>query len=381
MLEVVNLFREQGTVDDLGIGTIRDALSDSLFPGTSVLHTRLRYVLFIPWLMQWAAQRKSTPADMAAEFSKLEYRLIESLLNGNEARGVIGGFARNRLKQLPSSAYWSALDAFGIRTRDFSIDGYFRRQYDHRRLANRTVPTDDPEARRRPVDTGIDLNLPQPPNDLLKTATFALTADEEQYLSDRIATFTKNSMLSWLVANPPRNDASYVWEIDNLSEAPTQLRDLVDHARRFHVSIHGAALLYNLLLARKSGRPEAIADFEERISQWREELHVTGALEGWNRQDWWATIRRQNPRIRELTQTFFNRWLDLIEKDDDVAEDPLTCDLVSTRERQIKGGRARLVNQAALDRWSGQVGLGRHEFRWSIAKGHLNDLYRARDAA
>jgi hypothetical protein len=47
MLEVVDLFKQEGTVDELGIGSIRDALADALFPGTSVLHTRLRYVLFI----------------------------------------------------------------------------------------------------------------------------------------------------------------------------------------------------------------------------------------------------------------------------------------------------------------------------------------------
>jgi hypothetical protein len=47
MLEVVDLFKEEGTLDELGIGSIRDALADSLFPGTSYLHTRLRYVLFI----------------------------------------------------------------------------------------------------------------------------------------------------------------------------------------------------------------------------------------------------------------------------------------------------------------------------------------------
>jgi len=35
MLEVVDLFKEEGTLDELGIGSIRDALADSLFPGTS----------------------------------------------------------------------------------------------------------------------------------------------------------------------------------------------------------------------------------------------------------------------------------------------------------------------------------------------------------
>ena len=108
MLEVVDLFKEEGTVDELGIGSIRDALADSLFPGTSYLHTRLRYVLFIPWLLQRAAQ-KATPPEMTAEFRNLEYRLITSLLAGGEMQGVIGNTARNSLKRMPSGMYWAAL--------------------------------------------------------------------------------------------------------------------------------------------------------------------------------------------------------------------------------------------------------------------------------
>ena len=40
MLEIVNLFREKGTLDELGIGVIRDGFSDHFFPGTSTLQTR-----------------------------------------------------------------------------------------------------------------------------------------------------------------------------------------------------------------------------------------------------------------------------------------------------------------------------------------------------
>ncbi|TVP74845.1 MAG: hypothetical protein EA353_14930, partial [Puniceicoccaceae bacterium] len=47
---VLDLFNEQGTVDELGLGSLRDVISNALFPGTSVLLTRLRYVLFVPWI-------------------------------------------------------------------------------------------------------------------------------------------------------------------------------------------------------------------------------------------------------------------------------------------------------------------------------------------
>ena len=62
MLDVVDLFREKGTVDELGLGPIRDAFADRLFPGTSTLQSRTRYWLLIPWLyLQLEAERRVPP--------------------------------------------------------------------------------------------------------------------------------------------------------------------------------------------------------------------------------------------------------------------------------------------------------------------------------
>ncbi len=49
-LDVVELFREKDTRDELGIGSVRDAFADLLFPGTSTIQTRARYFLFISWI-------------------------------------------------------------------------------------------------------------------------------------------------------------------------------------------------------------------------------------------------------------------------------------------------------------------------------------------
>lgn len=379
MLEVVDLFKEEGTVDELGIGSIRDALADSLFPGTSVLHTRLRYVLFIPWLMEQAAH-KPTPPEMSVEFRNLEYRLINSLMDGGERQGVIGNTARAKLKRMPSSMYWASLGAWNIRQGDSSSEGFFRRQHDYRQLSLRAAKADDPEARELLPGNGLDRNLPTAPGGLLKAADFALTPAEEQYLSDQIAAETEGSMLAWLIRNPPGNHPVFVWEVENLQQAPEQLRDLVDHARRFSIVIHGAALVYNLLLARKGDRSALVEEYEAQIDRWTNDLLIpSGALEGWSRADWWATIRRKNPRLKQPTITFVNRWIDLLEVGAALSSSKQAADLISNRERQIKGGRARLVNQSALDRWSGGSGLGRHQFRWTIAQRHVEDLYAARE--
>ncbi|WP_374059104.1 DUF6361 family protein [Salinibacterium sp. NG253] len=56
MREIVNLFSDRDSRDELGIGQIRDVLSHTLFPGTSTLLTRARYMLLIPRALTAAAK-------------------------------------------------------------------------------------------------------------------------------------------------------------------------------------------------------------------------------------------------------------------------------------------------------------------------------------
>lgn len=54
------MFKEQGTLDDMGVGTIRDVFSNQLFPGVTSVMTRMRYALFIPWTYKLLEARNST---------------------------------------------------------------------------------------------------------------------------------------------------------------------------------------------------------------------------------------------------------------------------------------------------------------------------------
>ena len=45
VLDVMNLLQEQGAVDELGIGLIRDAFANYFFPRTSTVQTRAKYFL------------------------------------------------------------------------------------------------------------------------------------------------------------------------------------------------------------------------------------------------------------------------------------------------------------------------------------------------
>ena len=83
--EMLQLFSDKDTVDDLGIGTVRDAISNSLFPGTSVIQTRARYFLFVPWLFRQAEQRH--PQQLVAKATDMERNLIEALAAGGDLTG------------------------------------------------------------------------------------------------------------------------------------------------------------------------------------------------------------------------------------------------------------------------------------------------------
>ena len=63
---IMALFQERETRDELGLGAIRDSIADHLFPGTSTIQTRLRYMLFIPgsighWRSAKSLKRSSAP--------------------------------------------------------------------------------------------------------------------------------------------------------------------------------------------------------------------------------------------------------------------------------------------------------------------------------
>jgi hypothetical protein len=100
-MQVIDLFREQGTVDELGFGPIRDAFADHFFPGTSTIQTRAKYFLFVPWIMRRYERRKFTAQEISQKVRGRETKLIKALLAGDEDQGgIIGREALGRLKRM-----------------------------------------------------------------------------------------------------------------------------------------------------------------------------------------------------------------------------------------------------------------------------------------
>ena len=116
MLDVVDLFREHDTRDELGIGSVRDTFADLFFPGTSTIMTRARYFLLVAWTYQRLEKQHIRSEQIAERARRAETELVEAIERSDDNDGNIGKVARTALKRLPSSVYWQGLGVWGIRS-------------------------------------------------------------------------------------------------------------------------------------------------------------------------------------------------------------------------------------------------------------------------
>lgn len=375
VLEAIDRFKETTTRDELGFAVIRDGFADHFFPGTGVLMTRARYFLFIPW-MYLELERKGRCDDVAARARRWEVQLIETL---GEEQGTIGKLAKATLKRLPSSIYWLGLERWGIRTVKWTQSDYHR-WLEHDAGRDRALDDDgEPLGQSVPV---WHAGIPRPPAGFPKEATLELTSVEAAYLRERIRLKIPASVLARLLQANHHTDVDFIWEHPDFASFPAPMREMIEHARCFAETMHGASYLYNLMLAEKAQRDSA-SEFRELAEEWVEEMRTReSALRSWNREAFWSTVRRFGS-ISASTHAFVNRWLELRpwESVAKACDDKSARALILQREEHLKGpSRARLVNVRALELWGGASGTRRLDYRWSTAKRLLADIAEAADA-
>jgi len=383
MRELVALFAQEDSRDELGIGAVRDAFSDLLFPGTSVLQTRTRYLLFVPWIFREAEQRGMWGPSLRAWAEKRERWLIPALQRGGDQTGLIGRIAGPGVKILPSTIYWTALQTYGIVRYRGSLEQALR--------VMRTEAGEADELAERHASVWHP-TLPPPAKGFFEfsSSTFHLSALEAGWLAERIADSVGESMLGQLVLRRLRpGPSSAPWDSQIRPELPRDVRDALEHARLFALAMHGAALVYNLLVARRArllnlaGAETWIEGYLARLSEWSEECAQETAWSGWARPEFWSLARHGNPNIREPTRRWVDSWLDLVVQGraGDAASNPDIWALVGDRERWIKRDKSRLTNDRLLAMWRGASGTARLDYRWSSVRPQVIDLLDGLEAS
>lgn len=289
-LEIIELFREKGTVDELGVGTVRDGLASLLFPGTSTIMTRARYYLFVPWIYLRHEYKETKSNEIARKARADEIALIDGLVEAGESVGVIGIEARSTLKRLPSTVYWQGLGVLGIRRFNGSREIYHRSLDRFHRDGGNAIRGEDGHVVVGGYRRNWDPNLPPASKGFPSEASLALTEAEATYLRERIQHAAPESLFAFFARNPTDlSDVNFPWEHPSAKDAPAKALRVLAHAEQFSLAMHGAALLYNLMLARKSDNDELADVYERLLEQWTEEVQSNwDKMVRWDRGALWA---------------------------------------------------------------------------------------------
>jgi hypothetical protein len=376
--ELIALFAQSESRDELGIGQIRDAFSDTLFPGTSVIQTRARYYLFVPWVYQDGRRRGYRGARLKAWADAKERKLIESLRSAGEVSGLIGRRAGPAVKILPSTIYWSGMVRYGILTRDAAAD----------QLGGAgTGPAIEADELDSRVSDDWNATLPAAPDGFPDSVAdgFTLRHEEASWLAERILAAAPATLLAHLVVHPspPDVDSDAPWEDTACGNAPDAVGEQLRHARLFSLALHGAALLYNLLIAERyeaAGHTrivEPVEDYRLRLDGWNDACQEAGGpLRAWDRDQMWRLVVRANPRVAP-TRGFVDTWLDAVIDGTarTVADSEGLRRLVAGREQTQKKAQSRLTNERLLRTWSGGSGSAQLTYRWTQVRGIVRDLH------
>ena len=381
--EIIRFFSQPESRDELGLGGIRDALSNTLFPGTSVLLTRARYLLFVPWLYREGARRGHVGSKLTQWVEGNERHLIGALRNGGDLDGLIGIQVGAAVKILPSTIYWNTLRRFRILRREATPGQVVG-------LPQVTRPVEDATEFLGHSNAVWEPTTPSAPDGFfdLTRCDFALTYDEATWLAERIVDAVPGTLLQFLVERGSRSSAgaAYAWEDPDAVAATGRVRDALDEARRFALAMHGAALLYNILLAERAkklglskhdGRRD---QFATQLDEWCPEIEASD-IGGWDLNGLWALVAERGRPVKDRTREFVAAWVNLAKRMNGhgLAENEDARALVQSRELYQKRSQARLRNDRLMRQWGGASGSGRITFRWPVVARLLNDIADGRE--
>ncbi len=202
-------------------------------------------------------------------------------------------------------------------------------------------------------------------------------------LRDKIVLHCRDSLLAWLVLNGTAWDVSqtrYVWEHPQRDRFPQATQAHLEHARCLSLAMHGAALIYNLHLARRIENEELVDEYTVAVEGWSGlvDAELRPSLDSWRLPELWRLVTGINPWISPAARRFVERaglrFIETTQPASGLARNSEVLRLLRTREEALKGKRARLSHKDARQGWSEHSGIGRLEFRWPVAQQIALDI-------
>ncbi len=385
--EVLAFLKEPGTLDELGIGQVRDAFSDLLFPGFSTIQTKARYFLAVPHIfLDWAnlspKERRSRPLE--EYLKKAENELAQSLKTNHASAGLpfdgiightmveYGGVARR-----PSSTYWNGLRLFNIVNTPKSLAEFCR---DWKQDDGDYSSVDAEEGNDDP-DHRFESAVSRPPgarNTWRDGLTLKLNKAEADFLSTRFCTVKELSdsvagqLLTAKLADKALDYQQFAAFSAWASQQPSLSlisRKRIASAQRFSDAIEGAHIIFNELLARELEDGDLAERCVKYFGSWSARVAQSNVFHGEAALEWLGGPRSMGIKVRPQTVDFLTDWNDAMCKSPSAKK---LEELVRVQALRNKPGRSLLVRlPRTKSHWYGMKEL---EYRWPTVRGMLHDV-------
>ena len=400
----IELMEEDGVQDELGVGTIRDAMSNKLFPGFSTLHTRAKYFFITPYILL-DKERKQRKSESGKDyFNRVEIETNNTIIKFYESckerkeESYFGKFKKDGvLKRQPSEIYWNGITTLRLVNYDGTLDQLLRDKHStieellSCNQGDDTVKEQGENNKPRVVDAGSADGWIE--NITEKGLT--LTSVEAQILRDRLIKHTPNSLPTELLTNDE------VWEVykaaaykDKGNEQITnalinfvekayklveneELRTNLITAHDLSLFLYGPHIAYNLRLAEQVKAAESvIQELRDMGIVWLETLEQR--MIDYKRFD--ISNCMQDVNVKPTTRLFLKKVQQLITQQGKRQNiETELCDLVEQQERKNKKNKSRfykleenrVVDENEKGAW---IGLVLINYRYAAALAIMKDI-------
>ncbi|MEZ7494968.1 DUF6361 family protein [Leeuwenhoekiella aequorea] len=383
VFSVVDMLTESNAIDELGIGVVRDALADWLFPGVSTIQTRPKYFILIPILfLQYLKDYNQGKAPHLKKYlrekeNELMHRLAKNA-NYKEGKGIIGvQMARNNgeLARKASSIYWNGLRTHGIIKTNLSLSEYVKLN-NLKGASSSESNLDDSLAQSWEQTFGLTIPTSL---EISEDVDMELSLLEAQYLKDQFLTDMPHHKQSSNLLKFILKDTAEMEMMQEFSSFKTygnyliskglqdnQLLGVIQTALAFDFLMHGAHIRYNILLQQKSGT----RNFDEEWNNWVAEFKERS--EGENIVDFDFLFNSIATRTKQPTRFFMIRWQEEMVKTNINLE--ALDDLVINQELAKKKSNAKINNPTAeVDDW---IGIRQLDYRFKQGKEIVIDIMK-----
>ena len=391
--KILAMLKEPGTLDELGIGQIRDAFADLLFPGFSTIQTRAKYLITVPRIFRdyhllSASEKKRRDlykylTDLEDEVAK---RLVEK--HGSSEEGIIGStmIDKGGVAKRPSSVYWNAFRQFGIikdstSLREFCLE--YEKDNDNNHYVTEHEDGADDEGHYRLKDK---VEIPSLEEDWLENVEINLTKKEADFLylymmqssniADSIpAQVFKHNLLDQVLEEKYKSLEILTFLFKNTNAISSTCRNTVILANEFSLAMEGPHIRYNIIIAKRN-KHNTVDKYEKEYDEWFEEVERKNLFYKECSEVWLSAAAKNHPKsFKSKTISFIKEWNSLIQKNASKIE---LDELVETRAKQNKGNRSLLYKKITKENW---IGIRRLDYRWSSAIKILQDISDGRKHA